>query len=165
MRRDNADNPSCTWLSAETDRLDVCVRLPVVRHEAEPKRAVVGLALVGVLSREEHPRTAVPAADMYRARSSQPADDTDAHIRVRLRRSADCRERDRLGRPGRPATRSSKESCARWKLRREGSRRAKAAAEAKAEAEQASKKPADELNVDTVFAKLKQIGKQDDKDE
>jgi hypothetical protein len=38
-----------------------------------------------------------------------------------------------------------------------------AAAEAKAEAEQASKKPADELNVDAVFAKLKQLGKQDDK--
>src|SRR5881394_1683313 len=40
-----------------------------------------------------------------------------------------------------------------------------AAAEAKAEAEQASKKPADELNVDAVFAKLKQLGKQDDKGE
>ena len=38
-----------------------------------------------------------------------------------------------------------------------------AAAEAKAVAEQASKKPADELNVDAVFAKLKQLGKQDDK--
>jgi hypothetical protein len=37
-----------------------------------------------------------------------------------------------------------------------------AAAEAKAEAE-APKKPADELNVDAVFAKLKQLGKQDDK--
>ena len=40
-----------------------------------------------------------------------------------------------------------------------------AAAEAK-EAEQAAKKPADELNVDAVFAKLKQLGgKQEDKDE
>src|SRR5437899_8240839 len=40
-----------------------------------------------------------------------------------------------------------------------------AAAEAKAEAEQA-KKPADELNVESVFAKLKQLGgKQDDKGE
>src|SRR2546429_5041497 len=39
-----------------------------------------------------------------------------------------------------------------------------AAAEAKAEAEQTSKKPADELNVDAVFAKLKQLGgKQEDK--
>jgi len=37
-----------------------------------------------------------------------------------------------------------------------------AAAEAK-EAEQAAKKPADELNVDAVFAKLKQLGKQEDK--
>ena len=39
-----------------------------------------------------------------------------------------------------------------------------AAAEAK-EAEQAAKKPADELNVDAVFAKLKQLGKQEDKGE
>jgi hypothetical protein len=38
-----------------------------------------------------------------------------------------------------------------------------AAAEAKAEAEQTTKKPADELNVDAVFAKLKQLGKSDDK--
>jgi hypothetical protein len=38
-----------------------------------------------------------------------------------------------------------------------------AAAEAKAEAEQTTKKPADELNVDAVFAKLKQLGKGDDK--
>ena len=35
-----------------------------------------------------------------------------------------------------------------------------AAAEAKAEAEQSAKKPGDELNVDAVFAKLKQLGKQ-----
>src|SRR4051794_21366696 len=42
-----------------------------------------------------------------------------------------------------------------------------AAAEAKAEAEQTAKKPADELNVDAVFAKLKQLGggKQEDKGE
>jgi len=41
-----------------------------------------------------------------------------------------------------------------------------AAAEAKAEAEQTSKKPADELNVDAVFAKLKQLGgKSEDKGE
>ncbi len=39
-----------------------------------------------------------------------------------------------------------------------------AAAEAK-EAEQAARKPADELNVDAVFAKLKQLGKQEDKGE
>ena len=39
-----------------------------------------------------------------------------------------------------------------------------AAAEAK-EAEQAAKKPGDELNVDAVFAKLKQLGKQEDKGE
>ena len=38
-----------------------------------------------------------------------------------------------------------------------------AAAEAKEAEQQASKKPADELNVDAVFAKLKQLGKQDDK--
>ena len=33
------------------------------------------------------------------------------------------------------------------------------------EAEQAAKKPSDELNVDAVFAKLKQLGKQEDKGE
>jgi len=38
-----------------------------------------------------------------------------------------------------------------------------AAAEAKEAEQQASKKPADDLNVDAVFAKLKQLGKQDDK--
>ena len=38
-----------------------------------------------------------------------------------------------------------------------------AAAEAKEAEQQAAKKPADELNVDAVFAKLKQLGKQDDK--
>src|SRR5215213_4951877 len=37
--------------------------------------------------------------------------------------------------------------------------------EAKEAEQQASKKPADELNVDAVFAKLKQLGKQDDKAE
>ena len=40
-----------------------------------------------------------------------------------------------------------------------------AAAEAKVEAEQGAKKQGDELNVNAVFAKLKQLGKQDDKDE
>ena len=40
-----------------------------------------------------------------------------------------------------------------------------AAAEAKEAEQQAAKKPADELNVDAVFAKLKQLGKQDDKGE
>jgi hypothetical protein len=40
-----------------------------------------------------------------------------------------------------------------------------AAAEAKEAEQQAAKKPADELNVDAVFAKLKQLGKQDDKSE
>jgi hypothetical protein len=40
-----------------------------------------------------------------------------------------------------------------------------AAAEAKEAEQQAAKKPGDDLNVDAVFAKLKQLGKQDDKDE
>jgi hypothetical protein len=40
-----------------------------------------------------------------------------------------------------------------------------AAAEAKEAEQQAAKKPADDLNVDAVFAKLKQLGKQDDKGE
>ncbi len=40
-----------------------------------------------------------------------------------------------------------------------------AAAEAKEAEQQAAKKPTDELNVDAVFAKLKQLGKQDDKGE
>jgi hypothetical protein len=40
-----------------------------------------------------------------------------------------------------------------------------AAAEAKEAEQQAAKKPADELNVDAVFAKLKQLGKHDDKSE
>jgi uncharacterized protein len=40
-----------------------------------------------------------------------------------------------------------------------------AAAEAKEAEQQASKKPADELNVDAVFAKLKQLGKGEDKGE
>ncbi len=40
-----------------------------------------------------------------------------------------------------------------------------AAAEAKEAEQQAAKKPTDDLNVDAVFAKLKQLGKQDDKGE
>ncbi|MEA2874810.1 MAG: uncharacterized protein QOF14_6 [Hyphomicrobiales bacterium] len=40
-----------------------------------------------------------------------------------------------------------------------------AAAEAKEAEQQAAKKPADDLNVDAVFAKLKQLGKHDDKGE
>ena len=40
-----------------------------------------------------------------------------------------------------------------------------AAAEAKVEAEQGAKKQGDDLDVSTVFAKLKQLGKQDDKGE
>jgi len=40
-----------------------------------------------------------------------------------------------------------------------------AAAEAKEAEQQAAKKPTDDLNVDAVFAKLKQLGKQDEKGE